>query len=98
MAVSVTAVPRKIIEENTAPVMAIRVVPHPITNTGMATKVMAIIRTEEAARANHLTSTWNTSLHPSTLWRDFFMASYSMESTLPSMSSDREVNPVIGQS
>lgn len=99
MAVSVTAVPRRIMEENTAAVMAIRVVkvPHPITNTGMATKVMAIIRTEEAARANHFTSSWNTSLHPSTLLRDFFMASYSKESTLPSMSSDREVNPVIGQ-
>lgn len=57
MAESATAVPRRIMEENTAAVMAIRVVkvPHPITNTGMATKVMAIIRTEEEARANHLT-------------------------------------------
>jgi hypothetical protein len=55
MAVSVTAVPRRIMEENTAAVMAIRVVkvPRLITSTGMATKVMAIIRTEEAARANH---------------------------------------------
>ncbi|MFE0557726.1 hypothetical protein ACFW1P_17625 [Paenibacillus sp. NPDC058910] len=41
--------------ENTAAVMAIRVVkvPHPISDIDMATKVMAIIRTEEAARANH---------------------------------------------
>jgi hypothetical protein len=42
-------------EENTAAAMAIRVVkvPRPISDINMVTKVMAIIRTEEAARANH---------------------------------------------
>ncbi|GIP02763.1 hypothetical protein J28TS4_11700 [Paenibacillus lautus] len=66
MAASVTAVPRRITEENTAAVTGILAAKDrlPITNAGTATKVMAIIKTEEAAQANHSTS--YSTLPPST--------------------------------